>query len=162
MAPGALEIGVDSLVGVSFATFLQNALRRCYHSWGQERKAAFLKLAVASGQSLALLEDFLSAQKLSTDAIWQVLSLAALRKRLIYLLKGPLGTLLGLAAAAGLIHFIIKHRNQLDWNIAPHRAFMTKTETRFDEIQNSHENDAEKGTALAKLLDDFVRQSATC
>ena len=134
----AERTGTGEAAAASFDTydaFVKGAIKDYYdHGW-KSRRANFIALLIASGQTMALAKDSLSGSDGMKRAAIGAASVVALRIGLKYALTGPLGILLTGVTAASLVAFFLRNQKEISAKIGRYRTLIADTRVKFDEIQ---------------------------
>jgi hypothetical protein len=146
----------------SYDDFLKAAVKQFYDRGWKSRKGTFAALLIASGQTLSLAADSVRSGEGLKKVGYGVVGVVALRMALRLLVGGPLGVLLTGAAAASLVAYFVKHREEVSRKLDEVRQVIERTRPRFEEIQGNHRagrySDAERNLMLEGLLKTFLEQ----
>lgn len=119
----------------TYDEFVRAATKDYYERSWKTRRANFIALLIASGQTMALAKDALTGEGGMKKAALGAGALVALRIGLRYALAGPLGIVLTGVTAASLIAFFLKNQKDIVSKIDRFKRLIGDTRTRFDEIQ---------------------------
>jgi hypothetical protein len=119
----------------TYDAFLKTAIKEYYDRGWKSRRANFVALLIASGQTMALAKDSLTSGDGVTKAAIGAAGVVALRIGLRYALSGPLGILLTGLTAASLVAFFVKNQREISSKIDRYRQLIGEIRTRFEEIQ---------------------------
>ena len=120
----------------SFDAFLKQAIKEYYDRGWTTRRGNFIALLIAAGQtSLAVAKDsVVSGEGTKKVAIGAGLAIA-LRFGIRYAIGGPLGLVLGVAAGASMIAYLIKNQRDIVKKVAGYRAVIAECEKAYDDVQ---------------------------
>jgi hypothetical protein len=119
----------------TYDAFLKTAIKEYYDRGWKSRRANFVALLIASGQTMSLAKDSITSGDGVTKAAIGAAGVVALRIGLRYALSGPLGILLTGLTAASLVAFFIKNQREISSKIDRYRQLIAEIRTRFEEIQ---------------------------
>jgi hypothetical protein len=146
----------------SFDDFLKTAVKQYYDRGWKSRKGPFAALLIASGQALSLATDSIKSGEGLKKVAYGAVGVVALRLALRFALGGPLGILLSGAAAASLVAYLIKHKDEVSGKIDQVRRLIDKTRPKFEEIQGAYGSgrysEAERNLMMEGLLKGFLEQ----
>ena len=149
----------DSSIYLDWDAFLKTAIREYYDRGWTTRKGNFIALLVASGQTaFALAKDSVvdgtGTKKVAIGAGLAV----ALRFGLRYALGGPLGLVLGVAAAASMVSFLIRNQKDVVKKVSGYRTLITDTKKRYDEIQTGWRDGKYQSTDRNLMIDGLMKR----
>jgi hypothetical protein len=146
----------------SYDDFLKAAVKQFYDRGWKSRKGTFAALVMGSGQALSLAADSVKSGEGLKKAGYAVVGVVALRVALRLLVGGPLGILLTGAAAASLVAYFVKHREEVSKKLDQVRQVIERTRPKFEEIQGNYRagrySDAERNLMIEGLLKGFLEQ----
>jgi hypothetical protein len=146
----------------SYDDFLKAAVKQFYDRGWKSRKGTFAALVIGSGQALNLAADSVKSGEGLKKVAYGAVGVVALRIALRMLVGGPLGVLLTGAAAASLIAYFVKHREEVSKKLDQVRQVIDRTRPKFEEIQGNHRagrySDAERNLMIEGLLKGFLEQ----
>lgn len=143
--------------------FLKQAIRDYYDRSWVSRKGNFIALLIASGQTtLALAKDsVIDGSGTKKVAIGAGL-LLALQIGLRYALGGPLGLVLGVAAAASMVSYFVRNQKDIVKKVSRYRAIIADHEKRYAELQVGWRDGKyampERNLMIDGLLKQFISQ----
>lgn len=144
----------------SFDEFLKAAIKEYYDRGWKRRKGSFVALLIASGQTLSVAADSLKSGAGLKKAAYGAAGLVALRLALRFALGGPLGVLLTGAAAASLVAYLIRNREEVSKKLDHARQLIEETRPRYDEIQGGYRagrhSETERNLMVEGLLKGFL------
>src|SRR5688572_30138492 len=101
----------------TFEEYLRLAIREYYDRGWKTKRANFVALLLASGQTTSLAKDAVTGQKGLKNLAAGAIGVVALRLALKWALGGPLGILLTAATGASLIAFFIKNQKEISGKV---------------------------------------------
>jgi hypothetical protein len=122
----------------TFEDYLRLAIKEYYDRGWKNRRANFIALLVASGQTTAMAKDAVSGEKGLKNVAMGAVGVVALRLALRWALGGPLGILLTAATGASLIAYFIKNQKEISVKIGRFRERVAQEKTKFEEIQSGY------------------------
>ena len=122
----------------TFDEYLRLAIKEYYERGWKSRRANFIALILASGQTVAMARDAVSGEKGLKNMAMGAAGVVALRLALRWALGGPLGILLTAATGASLIAFGIKNQKEISSKIGRMRERIGQEKLRFEEIQSGY------------------------
>jgi hypothetical protein len=122
----------------TFDEYLRLAIKEFYDRGWKNRRANFLALLIASGQTMQMAKQAVTGEKGLRNVAAGAVGVVALRLALRWALGGPLGILLTAATAASLIAYFIKNQKEIQSKVGRFRERITEERTRFDEIQSGY------------------------
>jgi hypothetical protein len=145
-----------------YDAFLKQGIREYYARGWKSRRGNFIALIIASGQIVSMavgsVKDGSGLKKAAIGAAGVV----ALRFGLRYFLSGPVGLLLSAAVVASAVGYFVKHQKEITAKVAPYKALITETRTRFEEIQGGYRagryDSAGRNLMVDGLLKRFLEQ----
>ena len=129
------EATIPSAAFDTYDAFVKAAIKDYYHRGWKTRRANFVALLIASGQTMSLARDSLTGEGGAKRAAIGAAGVVALRIGLGYALSGPLGILITGVTAASIIGFFVKNQREVTAKMERYRTLLTETRGRFDEIQ---------------------------
>jgi hypothetical protein len=137
-APGSEHVTETSGKGIysDFDSFLKVAIKEYYDRGWTSRKGNFIALLVSAGQAtLSMAKDsIVDGSGTKKLAIGAALALA-LRVGLKYALGGPLGLVLGVAAFASMLSYLVRNQKDIVKKVGAYKALIADTRTRYEELQ---------------------------
>src|SRR5262249_40541843 len=115
----------------SYDDFLKAAVKQYYERGWKSRKGTFAALVLASGQALSLAADSVKSGEGLKKVAYGAVGVVALRIALRILVGGPLGILLTGAAAASLVAYFVKHREEVSKKLDQVRQVIDRTRPKF-------------------------------
>jgi len=122
----------------TFEDYLRLAVKEYYDKSWKNRRANFIALVIASGQTASLAKDAVTGQKGLRNLAAGAVGVVALRLALRWALGGPLGILLTAATAASLVAFAIKNQKDISAKMGRMRERILEEKSRFEEIQSGY------------------------
>src|SRR5262245_21402731 len=101
----------------TFEDYLRLAIKEYYDRGWKNRRANFIALLFASGQTIAMAKEAVSGEKGLKNMAIGAVSVVALRVALRYALGGPLGILLTAASMASLVAFFMRNQKEISEKI---------------------------------------------
>src|SRR5271170_3060147 len=89
----------------TFDDYLRLSIKEYYERGWKTRRANFIALIIASGQTVAMAKDAVSGEKGLKNVAMGAVGVVAVRLALRWALGGPLGILLTAATGASLVAF---------------------------------------------------------
>jgi len=122
----------------TFDDYLRLAIKEFYDRGWKNRRANFIALLMASGQTMQMARQAVTGEKGLRNVAAGAVGVVALRLALRWALGGPLGILLTAATGASLIAYFIKNQKEISSKVDKFRVRITEERTRFDEIQSGY------------------------
>jgi hypothetical protein len=122
----------------TFDDYLRLAIKEYYDRGWKNRRANFIALLIASGQTVAMARDAVSGEKGLKNVALGAGLVVALRLGLRYALGGPLGILITAATAASLAAYLVRNQKEIGSKIGRFRERIGDEKTRFEEIQSGY------------------------
>ena len=122
----------------TFEDYLRLAVKEYYDRGWKSRRANFIALIIASGQTISLARDAVSGEKGLKNVAMGAVGVVALRLALRWALGGPLGILLTAATGASLIAYFVKNQKEISSKIGRFRERIAEERKKFDEIQTGY------------------------
>ncbi|HZS39266.1 MAG TPA: hypothetical protein VFF06_20685 [Polyangia bacterium] len=122
----------------TFDDYLRLAIKEFYDRGWKNRRANFIALLMASGQTMQMARQAVTGEKGLRNVAAGAVGVVALRLALRWALGGPLGILLTAATGASLIAYFIKNQKEIQSKVGKFRERITEERTRFDEIQSGY------------------------
>jgi hypothetical protein len=122
----------------TFDDYLRLAIKEYYDRGWKNRRANFVALVIASGQTAAMAKDAVSGEKGLKNVALGAGLVVALRVGLRYALGGPLGILVTAATAASLVAYLVRNQKEISTKIGRFRERIADEKTRFEEIQSGY------------------------
>jgi len=122
----------------TFEDYLRVAVKEYYDRGWKSRRANFVALLFASGQTAAVAKDAVTGEKGLKNMAMGAAGVVALRLALRWALGGPLGILLTAATGASLIAFFIKNQKDISAKMGRMKERIAEERTRFEEIQSGY------------------------
>ena len=139
--------------------FLKQAIREYYDRSWTTRKGNFIALLIASGQTtLALAKDSVVDGSGTKKVAIGAGVLLALQIGLRYALGGPLGLVLGVAAAASMVSYFIRNQKDIIKKVSAYRATIADHEKRYDEVQAGWRDGKYQVTDRNLMIDGLMKQ----
>jgi hypothetical protein len=137
---GESKEGRDSLRAAydTFDDYLRLCIKEYYDRGWKSRRANFVALLIASGQTMAMAKQAVSGEKGLKNVALGAMGVVALRLGLRYALGGPLGILLSAATAASLVAFFVRNQKEISGKIGRCRELVEEERRRFEEAQNGY------------------------
>ncbi len=152
----------DASIYLDWDAFLKTAIREYYDRGWTTRKGNFIALLIASGQTAFGLAKDSVVDGRGTKKVALGAGLAvALRFGLKYALGGPLGLVLGVAAAASMVSFLIRNQRDVIKKVTGYRAAIADTRKKFDEIQNGWRDGKYQSTDRNLMIDGLMKRFIT-
>jgi len=122
----------------TFEDYLRLAIKEYYDRGWKTRRANFVALVIASGQTMSLAKDAVTGEKGLKNLAAGAIGVVALRLALRWALGGPLGILLTAATGASLIAFFVKNQKEISQKTGRFRERIADERARFEEIQSGY------------------------
>ena len=122
----------------TFEDYLRLAIKEFYDRGWKNRRANFLALLIASGQTTQMAKQAVTGDKGLRNVAAGAIGVVALRFALRWALGGPLGILLTAATAASLVAYFVKNQKEIQAKVGQFRGRIAEERTRFDEIQSGY------------------------
>src|SRR5438445_1431802 len=94
----------------TFDDYLRLAIKEYYDRGWKNRRANFIALLIASGQTMAMAKQAVAGEKGLKNVAMGAVGVVALRLGLRYALGGPLGILVTAATAASLVAYFVRNQ----------------------------------------------------
>jgi hypothetical protein len=145
-----------------YDSFLKQAVRDYYARGWKSRRGNFIALVLASGQILSLATDSVKDGGGLKKAAMGAAGVVALRFFLRYFLGGPVGLLLSAAVVGSAVLYFVKNQKEISGKVAPFKALIIETRTKFEEIQGGYRagryDGAGRNLMVEGLLKRFIDQ----
>lgn len=142
--------------------FLKQAIREYYDRSWTTRKGNFIALLIGAGQtSLALAKDSVIDGSGTKKVALGAGLLLALRIGLRYAIGGPLGLVLGIAAAASMISYFIRNQKDIIKKVGAYRTQIAEHEKRYDEVQSGWRDGKYQIVDRNLMIDGLMKQFIT-
>jgi hypothetical protein len=142
--------------------FLKQAIREYYDRSWTTRKGNFIALLIAAGQtSLALAKDSLVDGSGTRKVAIGAGLLLALRIGLRYAIGGPLGLVLGVAAAASMVSYFVKNQKDIIKKVGAYRTLIAEHEKRYSDVQSGWRDGKYQLTDRNLMIDGLMKQFIT-
>jgi hypothetical protein len=149
----------DASVYLDWDAFLKTAIREYYDRGWTTRKGNFIALLIASGQTAFGLAKDSVVDGTGTKKVAIGAGLAvALRFGLKYALGGPLGLVLGVAAAASMVSFLIRNQRDVIKKVSGYRTAIADTHKKFDDIQGGWRDGKYQSTDRNLMIDGLMKR----
>jgi hypothetical protein len=122
----------------TFDDYLRLAIKEYYERGWKSRRANFIALIVASGQTAAIAKEAVSGEKGLKNVAMGAVGVVALRLALRWALGGPLGILLTAATGASLVAFFLRNQKEISGKIGRFRERIGEERTKFEDIQSGY------------------------
>jgi hypothetical protein len=119
----------------TFEDYLRLAVTEYYNRGWKSKRANFVALLFASGQTTSMAKQAVTGEKGLKNVAMGAAGVVALRLALRWALGGPLGILLTAATGASLIAFFIKNQKDISAKMGRMKERIAEERGRFDEIQ---------------------------
>src|SRR6185503_15007591 len=127
-----------SAVYDTFEDYLRLAIKEYYDRGWKNRRANFIALVLASGQTATMARQAVTGEKGLKNVAVGAASVVALRLALRWALGGPLGILLTAATGASLVAYFIKNQKEITVKIGRFKERIAVERGKFDEIQSGY------------------------
>ncbi|HEY0482607.1 MAG TPA: hypothetical protein VGD37_34030 [Kofleriaceae bacterium] len=163
MAEPSKETAADAQgLYATWDAFLKQAIREYYDRSWTTRKGNFIALLIAAGQtSLALAKDSLVDGSGTRKVAIGAGLLLALRIGLRYAIGGPLGLVLGVAAAASMVSYFVKNQKDIIKKVGAYRALIADHEKRYGDVQSGWRDGKYQLTDRNLMIDGLMKQFIT-
>jgi hypothetical protein len=142
----------------TFEELLKTGIKEYYARGWKSRKANFIALLFASGQTLSLVTDGAkSGANLKKAAIGAV-SVVALRYLLRYLVGGPIGILLTGAAVASLVAFFVKNRQVVADRAERYRELIADYRVKYEQLQAGYRDNRYQESERNLMIDGMLKR----
>jgi len=122
----------------TFDDYLRLSIKEYYERGWKSRRANFIALVIASGQTMAMAKEAVAGEKGLKNVAMGAVGVVALRLGLRYALGGPLGILLTAATAASLVAYFVRNQKEISGKIGRFREFVAEERKRFEEVQTGY------------------------
>jgi hypothetical protein len=122
----------------TFEDYLKLGIKEYYDRGWKNRRANFIALLVASGQTTSMAREAVSGEKGLKNVAMGAIGVVGLRLALRWALGGPLGILLTAATGASLVAYFIKNQKEISMKIGRFRERITEERKKFDDIQSGY------------------------
>jgi hypothetical protein len=157
-AGGAVDASARSIYG-EWDAFLKQAIREYYDRGWTTRRGNFIALLIASGQTaLSLAKDSVvdgtGTKKVAIGAGLVI----ALQFGLRFALGGPLGLVLGVAAGASMVSYLIRNQKDVIKKSGGYKTVILDTRKRYDEIQAGWRDGKHDATDRNLMVDGLMKR----
>ncbi len=142
----------------TFDDYLRLAIKEFYDKGWKNRRANFIALLMASGQTMQLAKQAVTGEKGLRNMAAGAVGVVALRLALRYALGGPLGVLLTAATAASLVAYFVKNQKEIQQKVGRFRERINEERTRFDEIQAGYRANRYDARARNLMVDGQLKR----
>lgn len=154
----AADASARSIYG-EWDAFLKQAIREYYDRGWTTRRGNFIALLIASGQAaLALAKDSVvdgtGTKKVAIGAGLVI----ALQFGLRFALGGPLGLVLGVAAGASMVSYLIRNQKDVVRKVGVYKGVIADTRGRYDEIQAGWRDGKYDATDRNLMVDGLMKR----
>ena len=122
----------------TFDDYLRLAIKEYYERGWKSRRANFIALIIASGQTAAMAKDVVSGEQGLKNLAMGAISVVGLRLALRFALGGPLGILLTAATAASLVAYFVRNQKEISAKIGRFRELVAEDKKKFEDVQNGY------------------------
>ena len=122
----------------TFDDYLRLAIKEYYDRGWKSRRANFIALVIASGQTAAIAKQAVAGEKGLKNVAMGAVGVVALRLGLRWALGGPLGILLTAATAASLVAFFVRNQKEISSKISRFRERIAEEKKKFEETQSGY------------------------
>lgn len=145
----------------TFDDYLRLAIKEFYERGWKSRRANFIALVIASGQTMAMAKDVLSGENGLKNLAKGAVGVVALRLGLRYALGGPLGILLTAASAASLVAYFIRNQKEISSKIGVFRERVAEERKKFEEVQNGYRQNRYDARERNLMIDGQIKRFLT-
>jgi hypothetical protein len=142
----------------TYDAFVKQAIKDYYERSWKTRKANFVALVIASGQTFAMAKDSFTGGKGLQRAAIGAAGLVALRIGLGFALTGPLGILVTGLTAAALVAVFMKERKSIGEKVPRFRKLIADTRVRFDETQSGYRANRYSARERNLMVDGLLKR----
>jgi hypothetical protein len=122
----------------TFDDYLRLAIKEYYERGWKNRRANFIALLIASGQTAAMAKEAVTGEKGLKNMAIGAVGVVALRLALRWALGGPVAILITAASAASLVAYFVRNQKEVTAKISRFRELIAQERVRFDEIQSGY------------------------
>jgi hypothetical protein len=119
----------------TFDDYLRLAIKEYYDRGWKSRRANFVALLIASGQTTAMAKQAVAGEKGLRNVAMGAVGVVALRLGLRFALGGPLGILVTAATAASLVAYFVRNQREISQKIGQFRQLVDAEKAKFEEVQ---------------------------
>jgi hypothetical protein len=119
----------------TFDDYLRLAIKEYYDRGWKNRRANFVALLIASGQTMAMAKQAVAGEKGLRNVAMGAVGVVALRLGLRFALGGPLGILFTAATAASLVAYFVRNQKEISQKIGQFRLLVDAEKAKFEEVQ---------------------------
>jgi hypothetical protein len=160
--PAGPSASPETTIYDTFERFMQTAIKEYYDRGWRTRRLNFVALLWASGETMSMamssLKDVSTLKKLAIGVGGAV----ALRAGLRFALGGPLAAVATAAAAASMIAFYVKNKEQIAEKVKAYKGHIAEARRAYDEIQlgcrQGHQTIEQRNLMIDGLLKRFLSQ----
>ncbi len=152
------DTSVNNAAYDTFDEYLRLAIKEYYDRGWKSRRANFIALLIASGQTMAMAKEAVAGEKGLKNVALGAVGVVALRLGLRYALGGPLGILLTAASAASLVAFFIRNQKEISGKIGHHRELVAEERKKFEEVQNGYRQNRYDARERNLMIDGQIKR----
>ena len=142
----------------TFDDYLRLAIKEYYDRGWTSRRANFIALLIASGQTMAMAKDVVSGEKGLKNMALGAVGVVALRIGLRYALGGPIGLLLTAATAASLVAFFVRNQKEISGKMGRFRELVSEERKKFEEVQNGYRQNRYDARERNLMIDGQIKR----
>ena len=128
----------QSAVYDTFEDYLRLAIKEYYDRGWKNRRANFIALVHASGQTATMARQAVTGEKGLKNVAVGAASVVALRLALRWALGGPLGILVTAATAASLVAYLVRNQKEISQKVSRFRERIAEEKKGFEELQSGY------------------------
>lgn len=141
-----------------YDAFLRQAVREYYDRAWKTRKGNFIAFVIASGQVVSMAASSVRDGAGLKKAALGAAGVVALRFGLRYFFSGPVGILLSAALVASAVAYLARNQKEITGKVAPMKATISDTRTRFEEIQGGYRAGRYDGPSRSLMVEGLLKR----
>ncbi len=145
----------------TFEEYLRLAIKEYYERGWNSRRANFVALLIASGQTTAMAKEVVVGEKGLKNVALGAVGVVALRLGLRYALGGPIGMLLTAATAASLVAFFVRNQKEISGKMGRFREMIEEERKKFEEVQNGYRQNRYDARERSLMIDGQLKRFMT-
>lgn len=142
----------------TFDDYLRLAIKEYYERGWKSRRANFIALVIASGQTMAMAKETITGEKGLKNVAFGAVGVVALRLGLRYALGGPIGILLTAATTASLVAFFVRNQKEISSKIGRFRELVAEERKKFEEVQNGYRQNRYDARERNLMIDGQIKR----
>ena len=145
----------------TFDDYLRLSIKEYYDRGWNSRRANFIALLIASGQTASMAKDVVIGEKGLKNMAMGAVGMVALRVALRYAVGGPIGMLLTAATAASVVAFFVRNQKEISGKMGRFRELIDEERKKFEEVQNGYRQNRYDGRERNLMIDGQLKRFLT-